>query len=83
MDSQDDADLLLLGLANEKSKFAIQIGYPFTQEAQEAFERGIDNDWFTLVDISDLANAPNGAVCRIFKLTTQGKRRLDDLRSVR
>ena len=52
-----EADLRLLSLANEKRKFAIQIGYPMDADLQFAFERGIDNEWFTLVDISHVASA--------------------------
>ncbi len=73
MSTCSDADRRLLALANEKGKFAIQIGCPMDEALQAAFERGIDNEWFTLVDIAPLAHA-DGRVCRVFRLTETGKR---------
>lgn len=76
----DAADLRLLKLANEKGKFAIEVGFPMDQDLQGAFERGIDNDWFTLVDLSPVACAPMGCLMRVFKLTAAGRYRLQALK---
>lgn len=81
--TNDEADLALLALANEKRRFAIQMG-GMTEENQGAFERGIDGEWFTLVDVAPLAHVPHGrpsnAVFRVFRLTDAGLRRLAELR---
>lgn len=74
--TNDEADRKLLGLANEKHKFALEIGH-LDVDMQFALERGIDNEWFTLVDVSRLAARPG--VFRIFRLTDAGVRRLADL----
>ncbi len=80
--TDDEAEWEFLKLANEKEKFALQIGTFLTQEDQDAFERGIDNDWFTLVDVSPVAHAPGNMVMRIFKLTAAGRTRRDELKTV-
>ena len=46
--THDEAEWEILKLANEKGKFAIQMGVLPAQDQQAAFKRGIDNDWFTL-----------------------------------
>jgi hypothetical protein len=74
MTSENKADAELLALANEKGKFAIQIGFPMPEPLQEAFERGIDNEWFTLVDVSAIAHS-DGRYCRVFRLTQAGWKR--------
>jgi len=74
MSSENEADARLLSLANEKGKFAIQLGYEMDEAMNDAFERGIDKEWFTLVDIAPLA-ASAGVICRVFKLTALGWRR--------
>jgi hypothetical protein len=74
MTSENKNDAELLALANEKGKFAIQIGFPMSEPLQEAFERGIDNEWFTLVDVSTIAHS-GGACCRVFRLTEAGRQR--------
>jgi len=79
MISDDDADFWLLMLANEKRKFAIQIGYTLKPEQQAAFERGIDNHWFDLVDVSPVSEAPASMIMRIFRLTEAGIARLEEL----
>lgn len=76
----DQADEHLLGLANEKGKFAIEIG-PMTQDYQDALERGIDNEWFTLVDVGPVTAAGFGRLMRVFRLTKAGHERLAELRA--
>jgi hypothetical protein len=78
MTSEDKADAELLALANEKGKFAIQIGLPLSEPLQEAFERGIDSEWFTLVDVSPIAHSA-AACCRVFRLTLAGWQRRNEL----
>ena len=68
----EEADYDLLKLANEKGKFAIGMGYPMNEEQSAAFERGIDEDWFSLVDIARIAHS-EGQYVRVFKLTEAGR----------
>lgn len=59
----------LLKLANERGKFALSLASD--PDLQIALEWMQDNGWVTLVDVSHLANAPNGhrhAIFRIFRL---------------
>jgi len=79
MDTEISADFWLLSLANAQRKFAIQIGYDLTPEQQAAFERGIDNHWFDLVDVSPVSEAPKSIIMRIFRLTDAGVARLEEL----
>lgn len=73
-------DLKLLSMVNDKLKFSVEIGYTaWGQSGQDAFERGIDHQYFTLVDVGYIAAAP-GRVMRTFRLTQDGARRLGDLR---
>jgi hypothetical protein len=79
--TSDEAELKILSLANDKRKFAISVGYMWSAEEQAAFERGIDHEWWTLVDLSRVATpAAMGAVMRIFRLTDAGLARLAVLR---
>jgi len=80
--TNDEAEWEILRLANEKGKFSIQMGTIPDQDEQDAFERGIDNDWFSLVDVGPVAHAPPGLVMRIFKLTTVGQKRREELKAV-
>lgn len=79
----DEADYSILKLGNDKGKFALQIAVPLAEREQFAFERGIDKDWFRLVDISPLAEFPNPPlkVFRIFKMTSLGRSRLATLKA--
>ncbi len=77
----DEADWEILKLANEKKKFAVQVGAGPSQEQQNALERGIDNDWFSLVDVGPIAHGPPGMMMRIFKLTVTGVTRRDELKT--
>lgn len=72
---EEIADMALLGLANEKHKFGIELGY-MPKARVDAFERGIDNEWFTLVDLSAGVGAAPGRVLRVFRLTEAGRARL-------
>jgi hypothetical protein len=51
MMTDDQADLRLLNLANAKGKFGLQMGVILDRYEQEAFERGIDKDWFNRVRV--------------------------------
>jgi hypothetical protein len=77
--TNDAADHELLKLANEKGKFALQLGLELEDYLQSAFERGIDQEWFTLVDLSEIAEAPQAGLMRVFRLTESGRKRLDTL----
>lgn len=76
------ADLRILGMANEKRKFAIAVSYPMDDEMVLAFERGIDNDWYQLVDVSPISLAPK-VICRIFKVTDAGMARMVEAKNTR
>jgi len=76
---EEKADLELLSLANEKGKFAIQLGFAMSPELQAAFERGIDERWFDFVDLSAISHAQR-VVMRIFRLTDAGWVRLAQLK---
>ena len=69
--AESSADAKLLSLANHKNKFAIEIGKFPDLPLQRAFERGIDNEWFTLVDVTPVGAAP-GKIVRVFRLTAKG-----------
>lgn len=71
----DEADFRLLSLADRTRKFVMQLGYVLESEFQCALERGIDNDWFTLVDVTTTPELP-GKVFRVFRLTDAGMKRL-------
>lgn len=75
----DEADWRLLSLANEKGKFAIPFGLAPAPELQAALERGIDREWFTLVDVGTVSALP-GVLMRVFRLTRSGRERLADLK---
>jgi hypothetical protein len=77
--TDDAADLKLLGLANGKRKFAILVESQMPESLQNAFERGIDREWFTLVDVSADIAAVNGRLTRVFRLTDAGMSRLSEL----
>ena len=77
--TKDEADLALLSHANEKLKFGFLLGANLSLEMQSAFERGIDNDWFTLVDLAHI-NAMPWPFMRIFKLTHFGIAQLETLK---
>lgn len=69
----------ILKLANaEHGKFAIEIGFSRGQEWQTAFETGLHEDLYRLIDISPASSVP-GPVFRIFRLTDIGHYRLAKL----
>jgi len=79
----DVADYALMRIANEKRKFAIELaGYVMSPMMAEAFERGIDEEWFTLVDVSAHLQAAPGRVMKVFRLTDKGWLRLCVLREM-
>lgn len=71
-EEEEAANHKLLQLANEKGKFAIQLGLEPIEAMQYAFERGIDNEWFTFVDVSYLQHTPKPVLMRVFRLTNKG-----------
>lgn len=68
----DQADWELLSLANEKGKFGIGLATKLEEDQQLAFERGIDNQWFTFVDLSLVASMPGAGLIRLYRLTEAG-----------
>lgn len=81
MTDDERAELEVLSLSNEKHKFAIELGFDdWEPRLQYAFERGIDNQWFTLVDISFVAASPRFTrMLRVFRLTDEGVKHLKRL----
>jgi hypothetical protein len=79
MSDDDAADAALLLLANDKGKFALELGLTLQPTEQYAFERGIDGRWFDLVDVAEIAEMP-GRLMRVFRLTDAGSARLHELR---
>jgi len=77
--SDDEADWRLLGLANGKGKFAIHLGLVLDLDDQVAFERGIDREWFRLVDVSPVAAVSGRSLLRVFRLTQAGRARRAEL----
>ena len=78
--SEDEADAEILSLATEDTgKFAIGVGYPLPEPMQLALERGMQNEWFRLVDVSFVEAAPTH-LCRIFLLTAAGRWRRSQLK---
>lgn len=79
--SDTAAELRLLSMADEKHRFAIEMNYQFNEALQAAFERGIDEQWFTLVDVSQMADGHIGpGYFRVFRLTDAGLNKLKLLR---
>lgn len=78
--TNEEADFNLLKLANGKGKFGLQLAPGVGRDEEAAFQRGIDNEWFRLVDVSYIANSTG--VFRVFKLTQAGIDRLAQLRSI-
>ena len=79
--TDDEADWRLLSLANEKGKFGIELGLiPGMEELQFAFERGIDAEWFTFVDVSRVRATLS--YMRIFRLTEAGRVRKNELAAI-
>jgi hypothetical protein len=76
--SPDAADRRLLSMASDKRKFALEFGQPVDPDLRASFERGIDEEWFTLVDVSFVATAGR-RLMRVFRLTNAGMVRLERL----
>lgn len=77
--TDDEADLELLGLASNLRKFGIPMDVAMPEPLVRAFERGIDRQWFTLVDITFRSEALPGRPLKVFRLTDAGMLRLAEL----
>ncbi|WP_155248592.1 hypothetical protein [Bradyrhizobium japonicum] len=75
----DQADWELLSLANEKGKFGIGLATKLEEDQQLAFERGIDAQWFTFVDLSTVASMPGAGLIQLYRLTEAGAARRAEL----
>jgi hypothetical protein len=78
--TDDEADFALLSLANEKRNFGIDLVFRMSEAQVGAFERGIDRQLFTLVDVYPYATGAFGTIIRVFRLTDAGVDRLAELR---
>lgn len=75
----DEHLLEVLKLANkEHGKFAISVGAAFCEDHQKAFEEGLNEDLYRLIDVSPIAEMPD-MLFRIFRLTDRGHYRLAQL----
>jgi hypothetical protein len=77
--SEDQAEHEVLRLASFKDKFAIGVGSAFPPKVQIAFERMLENDLYRLIDISTVSGQPPNALFRIFRLTSAGVTRRNQL----
>lgn len=75
------AEFSVLGLANDKRKFALEIGFIGGQSFQDALERAQLKFWIRLIDVSPISEYP-GKLFRIFKLTAAGIERLTVLKNL-
>lgn len=80
--TDDEADYQVLSRGNDKGKFAIAVEATAPPEIWQAFERGLENEWFRLVDVARLT-ATNGELARVFRLTDAGRERLKKLSEAR
>lgn len=78
--TNDEADLIVLSRANEQGKFAVPLDATADKDIWAAFERGIDNDWYRLIDVAPIS-AMEGRMARIFRLTDAGRERLKQVAS--
>ena len=81
MSASDQAELAILELASDNGKFAVPIGMPLTAEQNTAFEAGLMQDWYRLLDVAMIAAFPG--VSRVFLLTDKGWHRRAVLRKER
>ena len=79
--TNDEADLRLLERANEKRKFGVAVGLVLPDDLQRALERGMDKEWFTLIDIA-VAGDASPQMLRLFRLTDAGMKRLAEVRAL-
>lgn len=80
--THEEAEWQLLRLANDKGKFALSLGPIDYADLQLAFERGINREWFTLVDLSPVSIVPHAGLMRVFRLTQAGRRRRTELEAM-
>lgn len=77
---EEEADLEILDLANERGKFALQVGLIPPPRLQLAFERGLHDEWFRFLDVTPIACVPDAVLMRLFMLTPAGWLRQKSLR---
>jgi hypothetical protein len=73
--TDDEADFRVLSLGKENGKFAVPVNATGGEDLWRAFERGLDNDWYRLIDIVPVT-AAQGRLSRVFRLTDAGRERL-------
>jgi len=77
--TDESVEFKILSLANEKGKFAVAVAQPLDEQHQRCFERGLDCDWYRLVDVSPImtptVGLPTPPTMRIFRLTESGFKR--------
>jgi hypothetical protein len=87
----DEADFSLLRRASQSDKFGVELGLVLDDDTQMAFERGVNAQWFTLVDVAPFGTHQLGASMwsalrdqprsmRVFRLTEAGYARLAELK---
>lgn len=77
---EDQALLGILELANERGKFAVPMTARLCASCVPAFERGLEEDLYRLLDVTPFCAALPGQVVKVFKLTDVGWYRMKVLR---
>lgn len=70
-------DLAFLNVASDKGVFNIEIGSGLEIGMSNAFDRGVDEEWFTLIDVRPIGSEKS---FRVFRLTKRGLARRTALR---
>lgn len=79
--TEEQADLAVLGLANERRRLVAPVGDILPDPIQQALERAQDNCWVTLIDVTRIAEfGPGAPIFRVFRLSDSGMRRLAAIR---
>lgn len=73
--SDEECDWEILKLANEKGTFGVELGLVPCDHLQAAFDRGVDNDWWRLTDVTFRPDFKSRNPVRMFKLTSFGEAR--------
>lgn len=70
--SDEESDWEMLKLANDKGMFGLEMGMPMCAHLNDSFDRGIEHNWWSLVDFRIIP--ANGSILpmRVFKLTSYG-----------
>lgn len=71
----DAHDWEILAKADQKGNFIMMLGATMCDHQKAAFERGVDKNWWQMVDIRFVPSDIGPTLARIFKLTNYGEAR--------